>query len=209
MLINHLVVGPLSTNCYLLSCPESKYAIIVDPGGDPDLIEAAVEQNGLVPSEIVCTHGHSDHIAVAADLMKKYGIGLAIHSADTQIVKMSVNEAPLWGLGTIEEPSVSRELSHGNRIIFGNVHGKVLHTPGHTPGGISLLFKDIVFVGDTLFAGSIGRTDFPGGNFDTLITSIRSELMVLPDETKVYCGHGPSTTIGEERRENPFINSTY
>jgi len=203
------VVGPIQTNCYILSCPETRKTVIVDPGGDPDVIEAFIGEARLEPVEIVCTHGHSDHIASAAGLKERYGIPLAIHGDDLGIVKLSVKESPFWGLGRIREPKVDRMLAAGDEIVFGAVRGKVLHTPGHTPGGISILFDGFVLAGDTLFHRSIGRTDFEGGDLDTLLASIRSELFTLGDETIVYCGHGPSTTIGEEKRENPFLSEGF
>jgi len=201
-----IVVGPIETNCYILSCPETKKGVIIDPGGDPDLIEARIEAARLEPVEIVCTHGHSDHIASVADLKERYRIPSAIHAADLEIIKLSVREAPFWGMGRIREPRVDRTISPGDAVEFGKVRGKVLHTPGHTPGGISILFDDFVIVGDTLFNRSIGRTDLSGGNLEILLASIRTELFTLPDDTVVYCGHGPHTTIGEEKRENPFLS---
>jgi hydroxyacylglutathione hydrolase len=199
------VVGPIQTNCYILSCPETGKAVIVDPGGDPDLVEAFIEETRIEPVEIVSTHGHSDHIASVAELKERYGIPFALHGADLGIVKLSVKEAPFWGMGRIKEPKVERVLAAGDEIVFGAARGKVLHTPGHTPGGISILFDGFVLAGDTLFNRSIGRTDFEGGDLDTLLASIRNELFTLSDETVVYCGHGPRTTIGEEKRENPFL----
>jgi hydroxyacylglutathione hydrolase len=199
------VVGPIETNCYILSCPDTGKAVVVDPGGDADVIEASIEDARVEPVEIVCTHGHSDHIAVVADLQKRYTIPFAIHADDVPIVTLSIKEAPFWGMGSIRKPSIDRTLAAGDEIIFGNVRGEVRHTPGHTPGGIAIVFDGFVLVGDTLFQRSIGRTDFTGGDLDTLLDSIRRELFTLPDETIVYCGHGPQTTIGEEKRENPFL----
>jgi len=144
----------------------------------------------------------------AAELKERYGIPLAIHGDDLGIVKLSVKESPFWGLGRIREPKVERALAAGDEIVFGAARGKVLHTPGHTPGGISLLFDGFVLAGDTLFNRSIGRTDLDGGDLDTLLESIRTQLFTLPDDTIVYCGHGPKTTIGEERINNPFCGSS-
>jgi len=201
------VVGPIETNCYILSCPETRKAIIVDPGGNPDVIEIFIAEKRLEPVAIVCTHGHSDHIASVADLQERYRIPFALHGDDVPIVTLSIREAPLWGMGRIREPKIDRVLSEGDAITFGTVTGKVLHTPGHTPGGISILFDGIVLVGDTLFNRSIGRTDFAGGDLDTILESIRTELFTLPGETIVYCGHGPSTSIGDERINNPFFEN--
>ena len=125
------------------------------------------------------------------------------------MVKLSVRDAPNWGMGTIEEPEIDRTLGEGDTIEIGNVRGTVLHTPGHSPGGISLLFDGFVIVGDTLFNRSVGRTDLPGGSMQTLLESVRSKLFTLPDETIAYCGHGPATTIGEEKRENPFLTGAF
>jgi hydroxyacylglutathione hydrolase len=198
------VVGPLATNAYIVHCTETDKALIVDPGGDPHLISSYIEEKGLEPLEIVVTHGHSDHIAAVAQLKKEYGIGFAIHEEDREMVKLSVREAPYWGMGSIEEPEIDRTLGDGDTIEIGKARGTVLHTPGHSPGGISLHFGRFVIVGDTLFNRSVGRTDLQGGSMDTLLGSIRNKLFTLPDETIVYCGHGPATTIGEERRANPF-----
>lgn len=199
------VVGAIDTNCFILSCAATRKAIIVDPGGDPDVIETFVDDARLEPVAIVSTHGHSDHIAAVAPLAFRYRVPFAVHGDDLRIMELSVREAPLWGFGRIEKPRPDRLLAAGDEIVFGEARGTVLHTPGHTPGGISILFDDFVVVGDTLFSRSIGRTDFEGGDLDTLLASIRGELLSLPDDTIVLCGHGPRTTIGEERRENPFL----
>jgi hydroxyacylglutathione hydrolase len=202
-------VGPLATNAYIVSCPETSKAVIVDPGGDPQTISTYIRERSLEPIEIISTHGHSDHIAGVAALMREYGVGYTLHEADREMVKLSVEEAPFWGMGTIEEPEIDRTLGEGDVIEIGKVRGTVLHTPGHSPGGISLLFDGFVIVGDTLFCRSIGRTDLRGGSMQTLLDSIRGKLFTLPDETIAYCGHGPSTTIGEEKRENPFLAGAF
>ncbi len=203
------VVGPLATNSYVLYCRESAQSIVIDPGGDSGLIQKSIEERCLKPLKVVLTHGHNDHLAAAADIMKHYRIGLALHRDDLETMKKSVKDAPMWGLGTVEEPPVETLLEEGDELDFGNVSGRVIHTPGHTRGGISILFDSVVLVGDTLFAGSVGRTDFFGGDHDTLIDSINTKLLKLPDETIVYSGHGPSTTIGEEKKNNPFLNGDF
>jgi glyoxylase-like metal-dependent hydrolase (beta-lactamase superfamily II) len=200
------VVGPIATNSYILYCPVTKDAIIIDPGGDPETIEKSIDEKSLNPTMVILTHGHSDHMASAAEIMRNYNIGLAIHSDDIETMKKSVEDAPLWGLGKIEEPEVEITLAEEDKIKVGEITGTVINTPGHTKGGISLKFDGVVFAGDTLFAGSIGRTDFFGGNHETLLDSIRTKLFELPDDTIVYCGHGPSTTIGDEKTCNPFFN---
>jgi len=208
MHVETLVVGPLATNCYVVSSTTGSgdaEAIIIDPGGSPEKITGYIKRSGVTPVLIVLTHGHSDHMASAALLAAEYGVGVAMHGDDFDTLDVSVADAPLWGLGNPENVDVSRRLSAGDTIEFGGERGKVLHTPGHTKGGISLLFDGAVFVGDTLFAGSIGRTDFFGGDMDTILSSIRRELFTLDDDTVVYTGHGPATTIGEEKAGNPFF----
>jgi len=199
------VVGPLATNAYIIHCTETGKALIVDPGGDPHVIISFIAEKKLEPVEIVVTHGHSDHIAAVTTLKREYGIGFAIHEADREMIKHSVREARYWGMGTIEEPAIDRTLGDGEPIVIGEARGTVIHTPGHSPGGISLHFGRFVVVGDTLFNRSVGRTDLQGGSMEALLHSIRNRLFTLPDETIVYCGHGPETTIGEERKENPFV----
>ncbi len=203
------VVGPIATNSYILYCPVTKDAIIIDPGGDPETIEKSIDEKSLNPTMVILTHGHSDHMASAAEIMRNYNVGLAIHSDDIETMKKSVEDAPLWGLGKIEEPEVEITLAEEDKIKVGEITGTVINTPGHTKGGISLKFDGVVFAGDTLFAGSIGRTDFFGGNHETLLNSIRTKLFELPDDTIVYCGHGPSTTIGDEKTCNPFFNGIF
>ena len=145
----------------------------------------------------------------AAVLAAGYGIDVVMHGDDLDTLEMSVADAPMWGLGNPENVPIARRLSAGDAIEFGGESGKVLHTPGHTKGGMSILFDGTVFVGDTLFARSIGRTDFFGGDMETLLASVRRELFTLPDDTVVYTGHGPATTIGEEKRQNPFFDGTF
>ncbi|MFO7914865.1 MAG: MBL fold metallo-hydrolase [Candidatus Krumholzibacteriales bacterium] len=200
------VVGPLGTNCYLLFCPGSRETLIIDPGGDPLRIKKKISGLNLRPIEIICTHGHSDHIAAVADIKKEYGIGFAVHPDAVEIIKHSVEVAPMWGLGTIEMPEVDRTISHGDTISTGEIRGEVRHTPGHSPGGITLVFDGMALVGDSLFAGSIGRTDLFGGNFKQLIDSIKTRIITLPGETRLYCGHGPETTVAAEESDNPYLN---
>ena len=215
MHIETLVVGPLATNCYVVSSDNDSSdgggaeAIIIDPGGSPRIIEDYIERSGVRPVLVVLTHGHCDHMAAAAVLAAGYGIDVVMHGDDLDTLEMSVADAPMWGLGNPENVPIARKLSAGDAIEFGGESGKVLHTPGHTKGGMSILFDGTVFVGDTLFARSIGRTDFFGGDMETLLASVRRELFTLPDDTVVYTGHGPATTIGEEKRQNPFFDGTF
>jgi glyoxylase-like metal-dependent hydrolase (beta-lactamase superfamily II) len=203
--IKGLTVGPLETNCFIVSCRKTRKALIIDPGGNAEAIAKLAAETAVDPVLIVLTHGHSDHMAAAAPLMRRFGIGLAIHGADIDTMKLSVDDAPMWGMGAVEYPEVTSLLSDNEEIPFGEASAVVMHTPGHTRGGISILAGGAVFAGDTLFYGSIGRTDFFGGDMETLLESVRTRLFTLPDPTPVHCGHGPSTTIGREKAHNPFL----
>lgn len=205
MLIKTLTVGPIQANCYILGCEETLSAVVIDPGDEADRILHALAESNLIARFIVNTHGHFDHVGANKRLKEVTGAPILIHSLDAPMLSQLSSSAAAWGLAADNSPAPDRELSDGDEITFGNTVLKVIHTPGHTPGGISLYAEDFVFVGDTLFAGSIGRTDFPGGSFQTLKESIQAKLFALGDEVRVYAGHGPMTTIGEERRSNPFV----
>ncbi len=207
--MERLIVGPLGTNCFIVWCRSTMEAIIIDPGGDAGRIIDSVSALGVKPVKIVLTHGHSDHMAAAAKLKDEYGITLALHEADAETMKRSVADAPMWGMGRVDQPEVETLLRDGDEIRFGEVTAEVIHTPGHTLGGVCLYIDGVLYAGDTLFSGSIGRTDFYGGDMETILDSIRERLFTLPDETEVHCGHGPSTSIGRERSVNPFLNGTY
>ena len=204
MIIKSLPVGPLYTNCFVLGCEDTKEAVVIDPGGDSDKILMALADEKLTLKYIINTHGHFDHVSANRDLKQVTGAELIIHAADAPMLTGLSEMAAAFGLSCDNSPPPDRTVDEGDVIAVGKIEMKVLHTPGHSPGGISLVSGDKVFVGDTLFAGSIGRTDFPGGDFDTLISVIRNKLFPLGDKVTVYCGHGPETTIGMEKRSNPF-----
>lgn len=205
MKIIQLEVGNLGVNCYIVYCEQNHKAVIIDPGGDAAAIIGTVNQEGLQAEHIINTHGHADHIAANDAVKRATGATVLIHAADAgMLVNKQLNLSAFMGPGFVCSPA-DRLLQDGETVECGTVKLKVLHTPGHTAGGISLQTEGAVFSGDTLFAESIGRTDFPGGSYDQLIRSIQDQLMVLPDELTVYPGHGPQTTIGWERKMNPFI----
>ena len=205
MKIIQLEVGSLGTNCYIAYCENTKKAVIIDPGGDAAKILAAVSREGLLVEAIINTHGHADHVLANVKVQEATGAPLWILSADADMLGSGSRNLSAFLGGATSCGKADRLLADGEVLPIGDFTLTVLHTPGHTPGGISLLFDKTVFVGDTLFAESIGRTDFPGGSYSQLLESIKTKLMVLDDETKVYPGHGPATTIGWERRQNPFI----
>ncbi len=194
MILRMLTVGPYMSNCYIVGSELTKEGLVIDPGAEPDAILKVINNLGIKIKLIVATHGHIDHVSAVNRIKEATGAPFAMHEAET--VKGGVFE---------KSPPVDKPLKHGDRIEVGDVRFEVRHTPGHSPGGIVLAGEGIVFSGDTLFQFSIGRTDFPGGSYEQLMTSIFKQLMVLPDETPVYPGHGPDTTIGMERKVNPFV----
>jgi hydroxyacylglutathione hydrolase len=206
LILETLVVGPLQTNCYILGDEKSKDAVVVDPGGDFEEIEQELRNLSLKVRYIVLTHGHFDHTDALAKLKKATGAEVLIHAADANMLSSSGRVQPFFLETETEACPADRTLTEGEKIRFGQYELEVLHTPGHTPGGISLVVDKMIFVGDTLFCGSVGRTDLPGGSYEQLMHSIRSKLLSRPDEYLVYPGHGPSSTIGEERESNPFLN---
>jgi glyoxylase-like metal-dependent hydrolase (beta-lactamase superfamily II) len=200
-----LEVGNLGTNCYILYCENTLQAAVIDPGGNAAEIMDIIHNENLVVVCIINTHGHADHISDNNSLRCDTGAPLLIHRDDADMLTSAQLNLSMFIGGSIICAPADRLLNDGDSIEVGKLTLKVLHTPGHTPGGISLTTNDVVFSGDTLFAQSIGRTDFPGGSYDQLIQSIQNKLLALSDSTKVLPGHGPDTTIGFERQNNPFI----
>ena len=205
MIIKNLAVGPIMANCYILGCDDSRDAAVIDPGDETAKILAVLAEKRLEVRYIINTHGHFDHVGGNKKLKAATGADILIHSLDESMLGRLASSAASFGLSAENSPPADRTIAEGEEITFGKITLRVLHTPGHTPGGISLHTDGVVFVGDTLFAGSIGRTDFPGGDYDTLISSIRQKLFALDDTVKVLSGHGPETTIGHEKRHNPFV----
>jgi glyoxylase-like metal-dependent hydrolase (beta-lactamase superfamily II) len=205
MILESMEVGPIMANCYILGCEETKEAAVIDPGGDPDRILAALKRLGLTVKLIINTHGHFDHVGGNKRLKEATGARLVIHEGDAPMLGHLNQAAASFGLSAENSPAPDEMPGDGDTLQFGKITLKVLHVPGHSPGGIALSTDDAVFVGDTLFSGSIGRTDLPGGDYNQLIASVRLKLFNLPDNTQVHCGHGPSTTIGREKRYNPFF----
>ena len=205
MIIKSLTVGPIMANCFILGCERTHEAAVIDPGDETEKILLALAAAKLKVKYILNTHGHFDHVGGNRKMKVATGAPILIHPLDAAMLEGLAAAAAVWGLQTENSPPPDQTLDEGQIIDCGDITLKVIHTPGHTPGGISLHAGDTVFVGDTLFAGSIGRTDFPGGDHETLLASIRTKLFVLDDEVVVYSGHGPETTIGREKRYNPFV----
>jgi len=207
MIIKILAVGSFAANCYIVGSTSTHEGMIIDPGADADTILRTVQQTGLSISIIVITHAHIDHVGAIREVQQKTNAQFAIHEAEKGFV-FSTPMRMLTSLGVSpvkSPPQPDILLKDGELIDLDDLHFEVLYTPGHSSGGICLSGHGVVFSGDTLFKFGIGRTDFPGMSHERLMNSIREKLMVLPDETIVYPGHGPPTTIGDERRGNPFL----
>jgi len=202
MLLKKIIVGDLEENCYIIADDNTSNAIIIDPGDDYERIQKFLDQNKLNPRFIINTHGHADHIG--AD--DKFGLPVYIHKLDAQsLADPSKNLSYFTGTPFSLSILKVKNLENGEVIKLDSLLLEVIHTPGHTPGGICLKVDNLVFTGDTLFFGGVGRTDFPGASEQQLIASIRDRLLSLDDETIIYPGHGPSSTIGNEKRRNPFL----
>jgi glyoxylase-like metal-dependent hydrolase (beta-lactamase superfamily II) len=210
MQITQMVVGPLGSNAYLLRDDEAPDGAVVDPGGDGDQIAARCRAEGLEPRLIIDTHGHMDHIQANEQLKAAFPQAqLCIGEGDAPMLTNGVKNLSILMGTSFRSPEADLLLADGQVLEFGGCRLEVLETPGHTPGSICLLAAgespSQVFCGDLVFAGGVGRVDFPGGNMNDLLSSIRSRILTLPDETVLWPGHGPSTTVGRERRQNPFL----
>jgi len=205
MIVRTLSVEAMEANCYILECEETQAAIVIDPGSDAAEIFSVIGKQNLQLKLIVNTHAHIDHIAANSDLKEKTSASLCIHSADAvMLVNPQKNLSFFIGI-PVSSPSPDRLLEDGDILEAGTLRLKVMHTPGHSPGSICLLGDGCIFTGDLLFAGGIGRYDFPGSSYKALMDSLQ-KVMMLNDNLVVYPGHGPATTIGDERRTNPFLS---
>ncbi|MCP4162322.1 MAG: MBL fold metallo-hydrolase [Deltaproteobacteria bacterium] len=205
MIIKNLNVGPLMTNCYILGCEDTKEAVVIDPGGDVNNILKALSEDNLKLVQIINTHGHFDHVGGNKRLKEVTGANIVIHPEDAPMLEHLSSAAATFGVSSEDSPPPDTLVNDGDTIKFGNEELKVIHTPGHSPGGICLLTGDMLYAGDTLFQMSIGRTDLPGGSYDELINSIKTKLLVLDEGIKVFSGHTPPTSIGFEKKSNPFL----
>ncbi|HPW17309.1 MAG TPA: MBL fold metallo-hydrolase [Candidatus Aminicenantes bacterium] len=200
-----VVVGALETNCYLVYCEETRDCAVIDPGADPEKIVSAIAGLELRPVAVLNTHGHVDHIGANADIVGKYGVPLALHAADAGLLRVSDFIELSLLLGAKDSPPPARLLAEGDEVAVGRKSLRVIHIPGHTPGSVGFVHGGVLFSGDTLFCGGVGRTDLPGGSWKDLERSIRDRILSLPEETLVLPGHGPHTTVGQERASNPFL----
>ena len=205
LVVEHLVVGPLQSNCYIVGDEVSREAVIIDPGEDGDMILAAVKRRSWTVKAILNTHAHFDHTGANAAVVKGTGAPLIVPRADATSIEHAHMAGRLYGLVVAASPPPDQLVEGGDVLTIGDEEIHILATPGHTLGCVTFVTSVGVFPGDSLFAGSIGRTDLPGGDYNTLIRSIKEQILVLPDETPVYPGHGPFTTVGREKTLNPFL----
>ena len=209
MIFESFPVGPLACNCTILGDEETREAIVIDPGDDISRIHKRLTEQGLKLKQILVTHGHIDHVGGALKLKRLTGAPIYLNENDLPQLEMMDTQAEWVGVAPPETAPPDEGLKDGQLVGLEHYPAQVLHTPGHTQGSICLHFAPLklLIAGDTLFAGSIGRTDLPGGNFDQIIDSLQSRVLTLPDETRVLPGHGPATNIGEERDTNPFLRT--
>jgi len=205
LVLENLTVGPLQSNCFIVGDEESGEAVIIDPGGDGDMILNTVSRKPWKVIAILNTHAHFDHIAANAFVKNGTGAPLMAPRGDALFMAQAHISARMYGLEVDASPDPDRLLDDGDHILLGDEKISVVSTPGHTPGGTTFVTSIGIFPGDSIFAGSIGRTDLPGGDYDTLIDSINARILTLDDDTPVYPGHGPATTVGREREHNPFL----
>ena len=202
----HRAVGPLACNCYVVGEEATRLAIVIDPGGDAEELATEITEQRLIITAIVATHAHFDHIIAAERLRALTGAPFILHDDDRPLLDWMQESGRLFlGVELPPPPEVDTSAKEGDHITAGEVALEVVHTPGHSPGSISLVAPDVVFSGDTLFASSIGRTDLPGGDGQALLDAVRSKLFTLDGDLAVYPGHGPTTTLETERAHNPFV----
>ncbi len=208
MIMRKLIVGPFSSNSYILGCEKTKQGLIIDPGDEGERIISTVNEVGVKIIKLLHTHAHYDHVGATLSLKKRFpDAEVSLHKDDQSLYYELPLQARLFGFQAENPPKIEHFLTNGEKITFGNFSLKVIHTPGHSPGGVSFLLieNNQIFTGDTLFYRSIGRTDLWGGNYEKLINSIKDKLFILDNNVKVFPGHGEETTIGDEKRENPFL----
>lgn len=204
-----LELGPFLANCFLMRRAGEREALVVDPGFEPERVEEALESWGGVPVAILLTHAHVDHVAGVEALVRAHSIPVYLHPADLPLYEASAQQAAAFGLSMRQPPPPDGHFAHGQRLSLAGVELEVRQAPGHSPGGVVLCTEGRAFVGDCVFAGSIGRTDLPGGDTVELLRSIREQILVLPGDTILHTGHGPDTTVAREASTNPFLTGAF
>jgi len=211
LVFDSLETGPIMTNCYILGDSDSKQAFVVDPGGHVGAIRSALDRHGLECKTIINTHAHFDHVGGNAELKKATSAELLIHPAEAELLPVLSHQGQMFGITLEDSPPADRTIEEGDLVELDGIKLEVLHTPGHSPGSICLVVagEGMILVGDLVFQGSIGRTDFPGGSMQTLVENVKTKIFKHPDDTKLYPGHGPATSVGVEKRSNPFLSGEF
>jgi hydroxyacylglutathione hydrolase len=205
VILEQIPTAPIGTNCYVLGDEQTRRAVVIDPGNDAPVILEAVRQHDLTVDAVVVTHGHWDHLGAVRDLRQRTGAPFLAPAGDVEMIRGASTSALLMGVYIPPPPDPDRTIGDGDVVEAGTVRLQVRAAPGHTPGHIILVGPGLAFVGDVIFAGSVGRTDLPGGDWDTLRQTLLAVILSLPDDTTLYPGHGPATTVGRERLTNPFL----
>jgi glyoxylase-like metal-dependent hydrolase (beta-lactamase superfamily II) len=207
MILEGITVGPFQENCYIVG-DETGEGALIDPGDEAARIALAVEQTGLEVGSIILTHSHIDHVGAVAELADEYSCPVLLHAEAEEMLQAVPQQAAMMGVKFGRIPAVDRYIGSEETLEVGNLRLRSLYTPGHAPGHLAFYVESegLVLSGDAVFAGSVGRVDLPGGSMEVLMKSIREDILPLPDETRLYPGHGPATTVGEERVSNPFLN---
>ena len=206
MNIETLQLGPVGTNCFIIGGEPGSAAAVIDPGWDAPIVLDVLRRRQWIPEAVVITHAHFDHIGGVRGVVEGTGAPFLVGEHEVRVLRVAVERAmSLFGVAVPEPPEPTRLLRAGETITLAGQPFRIVHTPGHSPGHICLLGDGVAFVGDVVFQGSVGRTDLPGGSTDTLLRSIATHILTLPDDTELFNGHGPSTTVGRERRSNPFL----
>ncbi len=205
MILEQIPTGPIGTNCYVLGDAQTRRGLVIDPGSDAPVILELLRHHDLQVETLVATHGHWDHVGAVRALQRATGARFLAPAGDVELIRHARTSALLMGVVVDPPPDPDGFLAEGDVLSVGNLQLRVLAAPGHTPGHVILVGPGFAFVGDVIFAGSVGRTDLPGGDWDTLLESIRTKILTLPDDTVLYPGHGPPTTVRRERLSNPFL----
>lgn len=207
--VRRLTVGPVAANCYLARAPGSSTAVVVDPGAEAERILSAVGSWDAEVEAILLTHGHMDHVGAVSEVVERTGAPVHLHPADRELYEGAAEHAAAFGLRVPSPPPPDRELADGQTLQAAGLTWEVRHAPGHSPGGVVLLAGGDAFVGDCVFRGSVGRVDLPGGDAETLLASIREQILTLPDAATLWPGHGPETTVEREAGSNPFLTGAH
>ena len=208
MIIEKIVVGPLMENAYVVGDEKSQQAVIIDPGDEAERIAERIEKLGLTVEKLICTHGHVDHVGAVEPLKRMFNARFFMHRDDEMFLEHTAEQGCLYGMPGLENPRIDKYLNDGDRLAVGESGRytlEVMTTPGHSPGGVVLSCGGDIFVGDLIFAGSIGRTDLPGGDYEAIMASVEAVVQRFPGETRLHPGHGESTTLAVECRYNPFF----